>query len=82
MCGSDFLTQDDIEKMLTQGKKVDAALIDLEKAYDRINWMGMWDVLKVYGVGGKLLNGVKAFYKDTNTCMYQGRWRKKMKVLV
>ncbi len=24
----------------------------------------MWDILKVYGVGGKLMKGVKAFYKD------------------
>ncbi len=26
----------------------------------------MWDVLKVYGVGGRLLDGVKAFYKDAS----------------
>ncbi len=50
--------------MLTKGKKVYAAFIDLEKVYDIIDWMATWDVLKVYGVGGSLMNGVKAFYKD------------------
>ncbi len=58
-----------VEKMLVKGKKVYAAFMDLEKAYDRINWAAMWDVLKVYDVGGKLLNGVKAFYKDANACI-------------
>jgi len=58
-----------VEKMLTKGKKVYAAFMDLEKAYDRIDWTALWDVLKVYGVGGKLLNGIKAFYKDANACV-------------
>ena len=55
-----------VEKMLTKGKKVYAAFMDLEKAYDRIDWGALWDVLRIYGVGGRLLNGVKAFYKDAN----------------
>ncbi len=59
--------------MLTKGKKVYAAFNDLEKAYDMIDWIAMWDVLKVYDVGGSLMNGVKAFYKDAKTC--QGKLR-------
>ena len=58
-----------IEKMLVKGKKVYAAFMDLEKAYDRINWKAMWEVLMMNGVGGRLLNGVKAFYKDANACV-------------
>ncbi len=50
--------------MVTKEKKAYVAFIDFEKAYDRIEWTAMWDVLKVYGVGGSLMNGVKAFYKD------------------
>ncbi len=30
--------------------------MDLEKAYDRVDWLALWDVLKIYGVGGKLLS--------------------------
>lgn len=29
----------------------------------------MWDVWKVYGVGGSLLDGVKAFYRDASACV-------------
>ena len=58
-----------VEKMLAKGKKVYAAFMDLEKAYDRVDWKAMWDVLKVYGVGGKLLNGVKAFYRNASACV-------------
>jgi len=50
-----------VEKMLTKGKKVYAAFMDLVKAYDRIDWTALWDVLKIYSVGEKLLNGIKAF---------------------
>ncbi len=53
--------------MLTRGKKVYAAFIDSEKAYDRTDWTAMWDVLKVYGVGGTLMNGVKAKYAKACT---------------
>ena len=58
-----------VEKMLAKGKKVYAAFMDLEKAYDRIDWEAMWDVLRVYEVGGKLLNAVKAFYRDARACV-------------
>ncbi len=27
------------------------------------------DILKVYGVGGSLMNGMKAFYKDVKACI-------------
>ena len=42
---------------------------DLEKVYDRINWTAMWDVLKVYDVGRRLVNDVKAFYRIANACI-------------
>lgn len=29
----------------------------------------MWDVLKVYGVGGRLLEGVRAVYKYAEVCI-------------
>ncbi len=58
-----------VEKILMKGKKIYAAFINLEKAYDRIHWMAMWNVLKMYGVGGSLMNGVKAFYKEAKACI-------------
>ena len=36
--------------------------IDLEKAYNRINKEALWQVLRMYVVGGKLLGGIKSMY--------------------
>ena len=36
--------------------------INLEKAYDRVNREALWQVLRMYDVGGKLLNGIKSMY--------------------
>ena len=39
--------------------------MDLEKAYDRVNREVLWQVLKMYDVGGKLLNGIKSMYVNS-----------------
>ena len=39
--------------------------MDLEKAYDRVDW----NALKIYGVEGQLLDGIKAFYKEASACV-------------
>ena len=57
------------EKYLMKGKKLYAAFMDLEKAYDRVDWKSLWDVLKIYGVGGQLLQGIKSFYQGANACV-------------
>ncbi len=51
-------------KILAKGKNY-AAFMDLEKAYDRVDWLALWDFLKMYGVGGKLLSAIKSFYEET-----------------
>ena len=53
------------EKYLAKGKDVFWAFMDLEKAYDTIDRHGMWQMLRVYGVGGKLLKAVQRFYVDS-----------------
>ncbi len=49
-----------VEKVLAKGKKLYATFMDLEKAYDRVDWLALWDVLNIYGVGGKLLSEIKS----------------------
>ena len=51
------------EKYLANGKDVFWAFMDLEKAYDTIDRHGMWQMLKVYGVGRKLLTAVQFLYR-------------------
>ena len=40
--------------------------IDLEKAYDRVSREALWQVLRMYVVGGKLLSGIKSMYVDSS----------------
>ena len=49
------------EKYLANGKDVFWAFMDLEKAYDTIDQHGMWQMLRVYGVGGEVLKAVQVF---------------------
>ena len=39
--------------------------MNLEKAYLTIDRHGMWQMLRVSGVGGKLLKEVQSFYLDS-----------------
>ena len=47
--------------------------MDLEKAYDTIDWHGMWQMLKMYEVRGKLFyidsRAVQSFYEFFMTFM-------------
>ena len=43
--------------------------MDLEKAYHTIDWYGMWQMLRVRLVGGKLLKAVQSFYVDSSACV-------------
>ena len=44
-------------------------LIGLEKACDRVNRETLWQMLRMYGVGGKLLGGIKSMYEDSLACL-------------
>ncbi len=53
-----------MEGYLGKDKKLYAAFMDLEKAYDRVDREALWSVLRIYGVGGQLLKGIQAFYRE------------------
>ncbi len=59
MRGSDICWRQVCEKYLAKGKKVFWTFMDLEKAYDRNDREGLWTVLRLYGISGRLLKGVK-----------------------
>ena len=44
--------------------------MDLEKAYGRVNRETLWEVLRMYDMGGKLLNGMKSIH--VNNLAYVG----------
>ena len=70
--GQVFVVRLVCEKYLVNGKDVFWAFMDLEKAYDTIDRHGMWQMLRVYGVRGKLLKAGKSFYVDSRACVRVG----------
>ena len=46
--------------------------MDLQKAYDTIDRYGVWQMLRVYGFGGKLLKAVQSFYVHRRACVRMG----------
>ncbi len=58
-----------VEEYLGKDKKLYAAFMDLQKAYDRVDREALWSVLKIYGVGGQLLKGIQAFYREAKACV-------------
>ena len=54
-----------IRQLAERGKRLYAAFLDLEKAYDRVWRAGLWEALKQYGVKGRLLRAVQGLYKES-----------------
>ena len=67
-----FIVRQICEKYLGKGKDVYFAFLDLEKAYDRVDRDAMWDVLRIYGIGGRLLRGVKSLHVGSKACVRVG----------
>ena len=43
--------------------------LNLEKVYDRVNGKAVREVLRMYDVGSKLLNGIKSMYVNSLACV-------------
>ena len=43
--------------------------IDLEEAYDRVNREALWQMLRMYDVESKLLNGIMSMYVVRSACV-------------
>ncbi len=37
--------------------------------WHRADWLSLWEVLRIYGVGGKLLSAIKSFYEVASACV-------------
>ena len=63
------------EKAWKKKRRVYVGCMDLEKAYGRVNKEALWQVLWMYDVGGKLLNGIKSMYINSLACVrVEGGW--------
>ena len=50
------------EKAREKKQRVYVGFMGLEKAYNRVKMEALWQVLKLYNMEGKLLNGVEGVY--------------------
>ena len=57
------------EKAQEKKCRVYVGFMDLEKAYERVNREAIWQLLRIYDVGGKLLNGIKGMYISSLACV-------------
>ena len=57
------------EKAREKKRRVYVGFTDLEKTYDRVNREALWQMLRMYDVGGKLLNEIKSKYIDSSACV-------------
>ncbi len=59
-----------VEKYLEKDITLLVAFMDLEKAYDRVDRKGIRNTLRVYGVGGKLFEGIKSFNENASASVW------------
>ena len=70
MCVDQIFTLKQIGKKAQEKKRrVYVGFMDLEKAYDSVNREALWQVLRMYDVHGKLLNGIKSMYVKSLVCV-------------
>ena len=51
-----------MEKAIEKRRELFVAFIDLEKAYDRVNWAKLWEALRQAQVGEGLVRAVQSLY--------------------
>ena len=68
-----FAVRQVFEKYLQNKKDVLWAFMDLGNPYDTIDQHGIWQMLRVEGVRGKLLKAVQSFYVDNRVCVRMGK---------
>ena len=50
-------------------KNVFVGFMDLEKAYDSVDRKGLFQVLSIYGISGRLLGGTKSLIEGSKACV-------------
>ncbi|XP_060582312.1 uncharacterized protein LOC132738738 [Ruditapes philippinarum] len=64
-----FVLQSLINQTIKQKKKLYAAFIDYQKAYDKIYRNGLWYKIIKEGINGKILNIIRSMYSEVKSCV-------------
>ena len=46
--------------------------MDLQRPYDRVDRDAMWQVIRIYGIGGRVLKDIMSFYDEGRACVRVG----------
>ena len=68
MIGKGVSPQGDDENKQEKKQRVNVGFVDLEKAYDTVNRETPWQVLRMYDVGDKFLNGNSMYVCMSTLC--------------
>ncbi len=58
-----------VKEYLGKDRKLYVVFMDLEKENGKVDREALWKALKIYGVGGEQMEGMKAFYREANACV-------------
>ncbi|KAK7108905.1 hypothetical protein V1264_013044 [Littorina saxatilis] len=58
-----------VSKQLKQHKKLYVAFVDFQKAFDTVKRDVLWNVLLKIGIGGKMLQTLRAMYSNVLSCV-------------
>ena len=65
-CVDQIFTLKQIGRKQERRNTMYVGFMDLKKAYNRVNREALWQVLRMFDVGGKHLNGIKSMYVDSS----------------
>ena len=67
-----FVLRNIIEQVIEWNSNLYICLVDFEKAFDSVHRETLWKLLKIYGIPDKLVNMIKAMYRNSKCAVIDG----------
>ena len=67
-----FILKEIIQERGAKKRNTICCFLDIRKAYDTVFREGLWDAMKVKGIGGKIWRVVKNIYREVGSCVRLG----------
>ena len=64
-----FVLRNIIEQTYEWNDNIYMIFVDFQKAFDSIHRETLWKIMEAYGIPGKLINMIKALYKNTRVAV-------------
>ena len=61
-----------IEQVIERNSNLYICFVDFEKAFDSVHRETLWKLLKIYGIPDKLVNMIKAMYRNSKCAVIDG----------